>query len=275
MLIWLILSCLLAIQAPQKQEAGAKVEPSTVSPYVERDQRQFSFFPGGKIEILQGLQGSLTIIGWQRASVLAEVERIVYRLPEQEAKALPHAYPIQLRWTQTSATIQTSGPPGMAAPMEVNLTLYVPKEKTDIKAQLTQGDFAVGGINGWIEVTVNEGSLRATALSGYFSGLTRRGNITAQLSGSRWSGYEFAGSTQQGNIELQLPLRYSAALVLDTKQGAITIDYPGPVVEGQQQTLEPVNQKEGSRLSSPIGEGGAPIRLATTSGNINVSPRKD
>jgi hypothetical protein len=262
------------ISAAQEPEAPARQEASSSAPYVERNQKQFSFYPGGKLQIDAGVPGNVKVIGWQRASVLVEYERIVYGLAEDKAKTLASQYPVQVRWGKISGTIRTVGPPGAAAAMEINLTLHVPKEKTDLNIRITKGDLGAGVINGWIEATLLDGSIDARSLNGYFSGTTRQGDIYVEMAGKRWDGYGFTGVTQRGSIQLQLPPDYSAALQLDTREGNITIDYPEQLVEGESVPLTAVTRKKARSLTATVGDGGAPIKLATVSGEIALSTKK-
>jgi len=253
--------------APQKNP-----EPSA-SPYVERDQRQFSFYPGGKLEITTGVPGNVKIIGWGRASIMIEVEKVIYHLAPDQAKLLASLYPIQLRWSQTTATIHTNGPPRSEATMEINLTMYVPKEKTDIHAQILQGDLALGAINGWVEANLNEGSIVAKSLSGYFSAVTKRGDLTVEMTGKRWSGHEFSAVTQKGSVDLLLPIDYSAALFLETRAGSLQIQYPEKKVNGEPVPLQVVTKKNARSLTSTVGEGGAPVKLLTMSGDVKLTAK--
>jgi hypothetical protein len=254
----------------QGQQAPTKAPDATTAPYVERDQRQFSFYPGGKLEIVTGVPGSVKITGWGRSSVMLQQERVIYHLAPDQARLLASQYPVQLRYNQTTATIHTNGPPQAAAVMEINLTIYVPKEKTDVKAEVQRGDFAIGAVNGWIEATLNEGNLEAKSLSGYFSGLTKRGDISAEMTGPRWSGHEFSAVTQNGSVDLLLPVDYSAALFLETRNGNIQIDYPEQKVEGESVPLTVATKKKARSLTAKVGEGGAPVKLLTMTGNVNL-----
>ncbi len=273
MLVQLMMTACLLFVGGQEAQAPAKAPESSYPPYIERDQRQFNFYPGGKLEIGAGIPGNVKIIGWGRSSVMLQVERIIYYTAPDQARLLASQYPLQLRWTQTSGTIRTTGPPKSAVIMEMNLTLYVPKEKTDIKAQILQGDFAVGGVNGWIEANLDAGSIEAKNISGYFSAVTKQGNIDAELTGRRWLGHEFSALTQKGSVGLALPAEFSAALSLETRNGNMQIQYPAPVVDGETMPLYVSTKKNGRSLTAKVGEGGAPVKLLTMSGDVTLSTK--
>jgi DUF4097 and DUF4098 domain-containing protein YvlB len=245
------------------------------APYVEREEKQFNFYPGGKIAISVEVPGSLKIVGWKKGSVRMEAENIVYYDTEEKAKELLKKSPIRVRHTQTSVTISTSKPTVPDEVMEMNLTVFVPGDRTDIKAALYRGDCSVESVNGWVEISILDGSLDAKDMSGYFSGDTQRGDLIVEMSGIRWRGYEFAAKTQMGSIQLRLPSKYSAALQLETRNGEISVDYPPQEVDGEVVPPEIIINKTAQSLKATIGDGGTAIKLATNSGDISLLEIKE
>ena len=273
MRIAMIVAACLLISSVQSQDLLQKDPAALQEPYVEREERQFNFYPGGKIEIAAGVPGNVKVIGWQKGSVQLKAEKIAdYASPEQ-AKDLISQFPIRVRYNQTSARILTSGPAASGtggAKVEINLTIYVPKDKTDMTVKLVQGNFDIESVNGWIEATLQEGSLNTKSLSGYFSGRTQRGDIRVEMSGKRWSGLEFGAVTQNGFIDLRLPVDYSAALQLQTNNGKLAVDFPPQIVEGEPTPPQIVIRKNAQSLTADVGDGGAPIKLLTYSGDASL-----
>jgi DUF4097 and DUF4098 domain-containing protein YvlB len=199
------------------------------------------------------------------------VEKIVYHLSAEDAKALLKKSPIRVRYNQTSATIQTPASPDPPATMEMNLVLYVPGEKTDLTIAMVQGDLFLDSINGWVEATLNQGSLEARSMAGYFSGTTKRGDIHVEMSGIRWQGLQFAAETQEGSADIRLPAKYSAALQLETRNGKIVVNYPPQIVDGEETPPQIAIHKNAQSLKASVGDGGAPVKLATASGDVTLS----
>lgn len=272
MRFYTVLFCCLLIPNLFPQDSSQPRSPSPQAPYVEREEKQFNFYPGGKIDISAGARGSVIIIGWQKAVVHVEAEKVAYYLSEEQAKTEIQRSPIRVRWTQTSATIVT---PASAASIEINLTVHVPSDKTDINAKINHGDFSIEGVNGWVEATImTEGSLEAKSLSGYFSGTTLRGDINVEMTGTRWRGLEFAALTHNGSAHLQIPEQYSAALQFETRNGKILVDYPPQVVDGEPTPPDIVIRKNAQSLKASVGDGGSPIKLATYSGDVSLSKKE-
>lgn len=255
------------------QESTAPAPSSAQVPYVERQEKEFSFFPGGKVEIAAEAPGSLKIVGWGKGSVKVEAEKIVYYLSPEEAKAEIAKSPMRIRFGQTSSTIRTA--PSPSSKMEVNLTVYVPGYKTDVVAKMSHGDFSIEGVNGWVELTVvTEGSIEAKSMSGYFSATTPHGDITVDMDGQRWNGLEFAAITHLGSAKLILPVKYSASLQLETRNGNISVDYPAQEVEGEIVPPDIEIRKTSRVMKASVGDGGAPIKLITYSGDVNLSKKE-
>jgi DUF4097 and DUF4098 domain-containing protein YvlB len=267
----LLLVYLLMVPVLQSQESPPAIPLSSPTSYVEHQEKEFKFYPGGKVGISLEVPGSLKIIGWKKGSIRMEAEKIVHYMSEDAAKAFLKIPPVRVRYTDTSATIQVSGSPEPPGILETNLTIYVPSEKTDLTIQLNHGDLFMDTINGWIEATIADGSMEAKSVSGYFSGKTRRGNIYAEMSDNLWRGQEFGSVTQEGSIELRLPAKYSAALQLETRNGKIVVDYPPQMVDGEEVPPAILTKNNSQLLRASVGEGGAPLRLTTYSGNITLS----
>jgi hypothetical protein len=272
-LLMMALFALAGSSGPVLQQAAGE----QASPYIERTRKQFVFFPGGRIELTLGVAGDVRIIGWQRPAVVVEMEKIVYGMRQDQARALLGQFPVRVRWTQSVATIlapatvpKKPSPKAVTPAIEINFSIYVPMQRTDLKLQLVKGDLTIEEVAGWMEATLREGSMETRALSGYFSGMTDAGNIDAEMTGKRWNGYGFTAVTQMGTVLVRLPEEYSAALQLETRDGGLSIVYPEQLVDGESIPLAAVTNKNARSLSATVGTGGAPIRLLTKKGDVRL-----
>lgn len=268
-----LLICLLGANLPSQELPG----PGAAAPgasYAEREEKQFQFYPGGKLQIVSEAPGAIRIIGWKKGAVRVEAEKTVQGLSGEPARRVIEKYPLRVRWNQTSANIGVSAVAGEDPSMACNLTIYVPGDRTDINASILSGDICAENVNGWVEMTSGRGNLRASSMSGYFSGKTGRGDIHAEMSGKRWRGLEFGAMTRAGSIELRLPEDYSAALKLETLDGELTVDYPPRIVDGEPVPLAVGIRKSAQALDATVGDGGPPLTLISHSGDIRLSLKK-
>ncbi len=276
MRIWMMLYIFWMV-CPPFFMLGPQEQPKTPAqevPYIEREEKEFSFYPGGKLEIAAGIPGNIRITGWQRGSVRMEAEKIVYYRASEEVKALLQDCPIKVRYTQTSATVSIPASVQPGAALEFNIDFRVPGEKTDLTIVMARGDFSIASVNGWVEVTTGHGSLDAKDMAGYFSASTQKGDIYAEMSGKRWRGLEFAALTRHGSVNLRLPLDYSASLQLETRNGKIVVDYPPRIADGEPEPAAIITRKNSQLLKAAVGEGGAPIKLTSYSGDIKLSSKE-
>ena len=265
---------LISLLVPAFRAQESLANSAIKTPYIERENREFSFYPGGKLEIATAIPGNVSIVGRQRGSVLLEVEKLVYYQEPENAKALLKENTVRIRHIQTSASVQIPKPSQAGAVLEFNLTFYVPGEKTDLNIIISQGDLSIDSVNGWVEVSIGQGSLEIKDMAGYFSATTRKGDIYVQMSGHRWRGLEFAALTYRGSVDLKMPRNYSATLQLDTRKGRILFDYPPRMVDGQPELPAIFTRKNAQTLKGAVGDGGPPIKLASYSGNISVSAKE-
>jgi DUF4097 and DUF4098 domain-containing protein YvlB len=244
------------------------------TPYIEREEKQFNFFPGGNLTIAAGAAGNVKIIGWPKGSIRVEAEKIVRNLPPETAKAVIAQNPIKVHWDQTAAGIQTAGSLSTKGEVEINLVVYVPKDKTDIAAKIRNGNFSVDQLNGWVEATILQGDVEARSVSGYFSVTTEKGDVRVDITGKRWFGRELAAVTHAGSINLLLPIDYSAALQLETRNGKISVDYPNQIVDGEVTPPDIIIRKNSQSMRASVGDGGSPISLVTFSGDVTLSKKQ-
>jgi DUF4097 and DUF4098 domain-containing protein YvlB len=268
-----VLYCLIA-SAVYPLEALKIPAADQNAPRREQEEKEFRFYPGGKMTIMSKLPGSIRIIGWEKGTVRVELEKIARGVSPDEAKSLFERYPLRVRYDQTSAKIEVDGKPVADESIEYNLAIYVPGYKTDLKADIARGAISVDAVNGWIEVSTGQGRLEASSLSGYYSGNTRDGDVRVEMSGPRWRGLELGAVTLAGSVELVLPENYSASLQLETLDGNVIVDYPPQTVDGETVPLNVGVRKKAQALDASIGSGGAPVKLVSHMGDIRLSRKK-
>jgi hypothetical protein len=247
--------------------------PQDLNPaQIEKIEKEFAFYPGGRLDISAALPGNIRIIGWPQATIRVEAEKIVRATDQDQAPELFKQIAVRITNTPTTARISIAAqPPGFYP--EVRLVIYVPIQKTDMTIKMIQGDLSIASVRGSIEATLEAGNIEATDLAGYFSGLTKAGDLSVDLAGKRWAGYGLSAASRCGSVRLLVPADYSAVLQLETKEGRISVDFPDQLVDGEAVPLQAVARKKAQSLNAPIGSGGIPVRLATLSGNISVQKK--
>jgi DUF4097 and DUF4098 domain-containing protein YvlB len=269
----ILLSCFLS-SALLSQETQIVPEKDPRATYREREEKEFRFYPGGRMTIASKVPGEVRILGWDKGTVRVEAEKVYTGSSSESAKPVFEKHPLRVRYNQTSAKIDVDGHPDDDQTIACNLTIYVPGYKTDLQATLDRGDISVKGVNGWIEASTNEGRLEAVSLAGYFSGRTQKGDIRVEMSGRRWNGLELGAVTRLGAIDLVLPEDYSASLQIETLDGNVLVDYPPQMVDGEPVDLNVGIRKKAQAIDASIGSGGAPIKLISQAGDVRLSAKR-
>jgi len=90
---------------------------------------------------------------------------------------------------------------------------------------------------------------------------TTNGPLDIDLTGARWEGTGLDAETTNGPVNLAIPESYSAQLEFGTVNGPMTVGFPLTVtIEG----------RVGRRIVTKLGAGGAPIRVVTTNGPVEI-----
>lgn len=269
----IVLGCFLST-ALYSQDAAKVSEKDQDAAFRQLEEKEFPFYPGGKMTIASKVPGEVRIVGWDKGKVRVQLEKTYRGVSSEAAKPVFENHPLRVRYNQTSAKIDVEGSPEDSQNLACNLTIYVPGYKTDLQATLDRGDIRVEGVNGWIEASTYEGMLEAVSLAGYYSGSTRKGDIRVEMSGRRWNGLELGAVTRLGAIDLVLPEDYSATLKVETLDGNVVVDYPPQMVDGESVSLNVGVRKKAQAVDASIGSGGAPIKLISQAGDIRLSVKK-
>lgn len=269
----ILLSCFLS-SALFSQETPKVPDKDRDAAYRVLEEKEFRFYPGGRMTIASKVPGEVRIVGWDKGTVRVQAEKIYRGASSEEAQPVFEKHPLRVRHDQTTAKIDVEGNPEDAPTLACNLTIYVPGYKTDLQAKLELGDISVEGVNGWIEASTYEGRLEAVSLSGYYSGSTEKGDIRVEMSGPRWNGLELGAVTRSGAIDLVLPENYSALLQIETLDGNVVVDYPPQMVDDEPVSLNVGIRKKAQAIDSSIGSGGAPIKLVSRAGDIRLSVKR-
>ena len=110
-------------------------------------------------------------------------------------------------------------------------------------------------------LTAYNGPISLTGVGGDVRARTTNGPLDIELVGARWEGAGLDAETTNGPVSLAIPDNYSAQLEFGTVNGPMTIGFPLTVT---------IQGKVGRRITTRLGAGGAPIRVVTTNGPVEI-----
>ncbi len=184
--------------------------------------------------------------------------RVVARISiwdDSEERAVATARDIEI--VESGGTLRAEGAPDEN--WSVSYRIEAPRQ-TDLDLEAHNGGISVTGIEGILRLRTHNGGLSLAALAGDVEARTRNGGVHVELVGDFWDGAGLDVETRNGGIEIEIPEGYSAELDTGTVNGRVAIDFP-VTVQG----------RIGSELRATLGSGGAPVRVRTTNGSVQIS----
>ena len=213
----------------------------------------------GRFEVDAAPNGGITVEGWDRDEVLVTA-RVRAQAPDiEEARAMAS----EIEVVAEPGRVRSEGPRarGNNRGWSVSYVVMVPR-RTDLRAGSTNGGIRVADVTGQLELQTTNGGVALERVAGDVRGRTVNGSLKATLDGRRWEGAGLDLKATNGAITLLIPDDYNASLEASTVNGGMNADFPIRV-----------QGRIGRRLETELGQGGAPIRLATTNGGIRLQRR--
>ena len=227
-----------------------------------RDLREMTIPAGGTLDVDSGRNGGISVKGENRSNVLVRACIQAWGSTLDEAKSAVAGVRIN-----TSGGIRAEGPD--ESNYSVSFQILVPRS-TDLTLKAHNGGISINAVTGNIQFETVNGGVNLADLSGEVKGRTTNGGLNVALAGKSWEGNGMDVQTSNGGVRLQMSENYAANFEAGTVNGGFRSDIPALNV-----TTEDVNGRGwGSRtrqIKTAINGGGAPIRVATTNGGINIT----
>jgi hypothetical protein len=232
-------------------------------------QKNFSFMPGGRLEINTGFMGNVTIEGWDKPRIRVDATVTAWGSSHDELIKNIEAIEPDYSKSETDILIGTVHPAGFMLGA-IDYRIMVPRQRTDIKIHSNRGFVSLHNVNGWLEADTKFGYLSLVNLDGYVSTKTDEGDILVQLEGTRWTGLSLTAATKKGDVKLYMPVEYNTDLTVISLVGEVVIDYPIFQINEQDIALAAVQKKEGMYLNQRVREGGHPVTVQTELGTARL-----
>ena len=212
--------------------------------------------PRGAIQINPGMNGGVTVKGWDRGDVLVRAQIQTSAETESEARSMVP----QIRIASGAGQIQAEGPNmDRYHNWAVSYEIFVPRQ-SDINAKAHNGGIHISDVRGNIEFYAMNGGVTLQRLGGEVHGRTMNGGLNIELAGDRWDGRGMDVATTNGGVNLAVPASYSAHFETSTVNGSVRTDFPI--------TLRGRIDRD---VSFDAGGGGATIRAVTTNGGVKIN----
>jgi hypothetical protein len=210
----------------------------------------------GAIHIDPGVNGGVSVSGWDRADILVRARIDTAADTDAEARAIVP----QIQISSGGGSISATGPEtDRHHQWSVSYEIFAPRQ-SDILAKAHNGGIKISDLRGNIEFETMNGGVTLTRLGGEVHGRTTNGGLTVELAGDRWDGSGMDVTTTNGGVKLDVPANYSAHFETATVNGGLRVDFP-VTVQGRL-------TKE---MSLDVGQGGPTIKITTTNGGVKIT----
>ena len=210
-----------------------------------------------------GMNGGVDIIGWDRDSIAVTARIQVHARTQDDADAIARDIKIEAAGGTVRVT-SGSGAQGRGwgrrQNWSVSFVVMVPR-RTDLNLSTDNGPLSVQDVTGQMDLSTQNGPLSLTGVGGDVHASAQNGPLSIELFGTRWEGAGLDAATQNGPADLTIPDNYNAKIEFGTVNGPMDVGFPMTVT---------ISGRVKNRISTTLGNGGAPVRVVTTNGPMTV-----
>jgi hypothetical protein len=210
--------------------------------------------PGGTFE-LQNVNGTVEVQGWDRD----EVEIRAVKIAKEKESDLDRVS-IEVSAQPAAVSVTTHYPQNEGVEVAVEYTVHVPRTARVERLATVNGTLRVSSLENAGDLRTVNGNIEVYESSGAVAAHVTNGNVHLELTHLRAPDATVAETTN-GSVLLALPFSTQADLEARCLNGTFSSELPVSV----ESTLRP------REVRGKLGKGGAPIRLRTVNGGIQIA----
>lgn len=228
------------------------------------DLREMTIPTSGTLGVDAGRNGGVSVKGEERTDVLVRACVQAWGTSEEAARAAASSIRIN-----TSGTIKAENS-DEEKNWSVSYQILVPRA-TNLNLKAHNGGISISGVDGSSEFETVNGGLNISNVSGSVKGRTTNGGVNVLLSGSSWRGSGLDVTTTNGGVNITMPEGYAANVETGTVNGGFRSDIPSLNVTQEDVKGDWSSRSRAKRIQTALNGGGAPIRVITTNGGIQIN----
>ena len=225
-----------------------------------REMREMTMPASGSLAVDGGKNGGIKVKGSDRSDILVRACVQTWGTTEEAARAVASGIRIT-----TGSSVRAENSDENAS---VSYEVLVPRS-TDLNLKAHNGGIGIGGVEGRIEFETLNGGVSLNDVAGDVRGRTTNGGVNVMLAGNSWKGSGLEVVTTNGGVHLSMPETYAANIETGTTNGGFRSNIPALNVT--QEDVKGTHRNRATRLNTVLNGGGAPIRVITTNGGVNIS----
>jgi DUF4097 and DUF4098 domain-containing protein YvlB len=222
---------------------------------ISRDFSQtYPLQPGGTFD-LQNVNGTVEVQSWDRDQI--EI-RAVKTAKDREADL--DRVSIEVEAKPNAVSVTTRYPQDQGVEVAVEYTVHVPHSAVIERVATVNGTLRISGVDHVEELRTVNGNIEVYDGGGAVRAHVTNGNVHLELTHLRDKDETFAETTN-GSVLLAVPADTQADLEARCLNGSFSSELPVAL----ESTLRP------REMHGKLGHGGAPIRLRTVNGGIQIA----
>lgn len=224
--------------------------------------RSYTLQNGGELQIV-GAIGAIDVKGGAGSTIDVRAERVVRAGSDAMAQPMVSRVRINEDVAQDKVVLRTDGLGGVTIGVEVEVNFHVAvPASTRLRLHTAGGDITVANVDGAVVMSSTNGGITGQALGGGVDARSTNGSISMDLAAVSKAPVDLRAVN--GGVALTLPTSANANLDASCMNGTIDVaDLP----------LQLTGEQTKRRARGRLNEGGAPVEVTTTNGDIHIRPR--
>jgi hypothetical protein len=221
--------------------------------------RSYTLQDGGEFQVVGGM-GTIDVQGGSGSTIEVKAERVVRAATDATARSLPSRVRISEDAAFDKIVLRTEGLGGIiiGVEVEVNFHITVPSS-TRLRLRSAGGDITVANMDGAVVASSTNGAVSGNGLRGGVDARSTNGNVTVELASVSRDPVDLRAVN--GQVSLTVPAAANANVEANCTNGSIDVSgLP----------LELTGEQTKRRTRGRLNDGGTPIELTTTNGNIHI-----
>ena len=227
-----------------------------------RDLREMTIPATGSLAVDGRQNGGIRVKGTDRSDVLVRACVQAWGTSEEAAQALASSVKIS-----TGPTVRADA--ASERDWSVSYEILVPRS-TNLDLKAHNGGIGITSVEGNLQFETMNGGVALWDVAGDVRGRTTNGGVSVGLAGNSWKGNGLDVTTTNGGVHLSIPATYAANIETGTVNGGFHSNIPALNVT-QEDIKGAERHNRPTRINTALNGGGAPIRLITTNGGININ----
>jgi hypothetical protein len=227
-----------------------------------KEVREMSLPGSGSLSVDSGKNGGIKVMGSERSDILVRACVQAWGANAEAARAAASGIRIS---TAGTVKAESAGDENWGVSYEILVPRFT---NLDLKAH--NGGIGIGSVEGRIEFETLNGGVHLKDVAGDVKGRTTNGGVNVMLAGNAWKGSGLDIVTTNGGVHVSMPETYAANIETGTTNGGFRSNIPALNITNED-VKGPDRHQRATRLNTALNGGGAPIRIVTTNGGVNIN----